>query len=692
MSYFQKKLILDFFAGGGGGSTGIERAGLHVDHAFNHAADALGMHRINHPWTQHHQEDVFDAIPDEITQGRPIGLAHFSPDCRHFSKAKGGKPVEKRIRGLVLVMLRWAKAGAEVMTMENVEEIRTWGPLVQMVKNGKPGWYPDPQHIGRTWRAFVDCMTTGIDPDHPDLPEFVEVLAGTVSKEEMIRGFGYDFDAREIRGFSHGAPTIRNRLFGIFRCDGKPIVWPDHTHADPRKLQPGQQKWPIIAQCLDFTLPCHSIFLSGKSAKKARCKRPLARPTLSRVARGIDQFVLKAAQPFIVSLTHQGGDRVESVNEPAKTITGAHRGEKALVQTTTAPFVTEHANASNPRNMPADEPARTICAQVKGGHFALVSANLVHIAHGEHDKNGKKRGRGERSVEMPLSTTTASPDLALVTGTLVQTGYGEREGQAPRALDPQAPLGTVTAGGGKHALAACSLVKMRGDNVGSEADAPLHTISAGGTHHGLVTAFMAQHNGGFCDTPGHDLRKPLSTVSSTGAQQQLVAASAVAFYGSEADGQDVGTPARTVTAKARMGLVQSALAHSLTPAQLAGARRVAKFLRAHGVQFDGEFATVAGHVIIDIGMRMLTPRELFRAQGFDDDYIIDRAWIADKATGEVREVKLTKEQQIRMCGNSLCPQVLEAIVRANCPDLIQHDPPPKWRPTFAEYQQRRIAA
>ena len=293
---------------------------------------------------------------------------------------------------------------------------------------------------------------------------------------------------------------------------------------------------------------------------------------------------------------------------------------------------------------------------------------------------------------MPLSTTTASPDLALVTGTLVQTGYGEREGQAPRALDPQAPLGTVTAGGGKHALAACSLVKMRGDNVGSEADAPLHTISAGGTHHGLVTAFMAQHNGGFCDTPGHDLRKPLSTVSSTGAQQQLVAASAVAFYGSEADGQDVGTPARTVTAKARMGLVQSALAHSLTPAQLAGARRVAKFLRAHGVQFDGEFATVAGHVIIDIGMRMLTPRELFRAQGFDDDYIIDRAWIADKATGEVREVKLTKEQQIRMCGNSLCPQVLEAIVRANCPDLIQHDPPPKWRPTFAEYQQRRIAA
>lgn len=198
-------------------------------------------------------------------------------------------------------------------------------------------------------------------------------------------------------------------------------------------------------------------------------------------------------------------------------------------------------------------------------------------------------------------------------------------------------------------------------------------------------------NGGFCNVPGHAATAPLSTVSSKGSQQQLVAASAVAFYGSEADGQPVDDPARTITAKARMGLVQSALAHSLTPAQLTGALRVAKFLRAYGVQFEGEFATVAGHVIIDIGMRMLTPRELFRAQGFDDDYVIDTAWIKDRETGEVREVKLTKEQQIRMCGNSVCPPVLEALVRANVPELIVQDRPPKWRPTFAEYQERRAA-
>jgi DNA (cytosine-5)-methyltransferase 1 len=679
------ELIADNFAGGGGGSTGIEWGlGRPVDIAINHCRYALGMHRINHPFTEHYETDVFDVDPGTVTAGRRVGLAHFSPDCTHHSKAKGGKPVSKRIRGLVLVMLRWAQIGTRVMTMENVEEIQQWGPLVQMIKNGKPGWYPDPQHKGRTWKAFVDCMTTGIAPDHPDLPDFLEVLAGTVTKAELVKGFGYAFDCREIRGYAHGAPTIRNRLFAVFRNDGKPIVWPAPTHADP-KAAPNLQRWRTIAECLDWSLPCHSIFLSKAQARKVRCKRPLAKATLRRVAKGVDLYVLKSEEPFLVSLTHQGGDRVEPMSTPIHTITGAHRGEKALVcPTMAAPFVTEHANASTQRNFPADEPARTVCAQVKGGHFALVS------------------------------------------GTLVQTGYGEREGQEPRALDPQAPLGTVVAGGGKHALAACNLVKMRGDNIGSGVEEPLHTISAGGSHHGLiaasvirhfgqsigqqadapaptvvaggqgktgvVAAYLAQHNGGFCDVPGHEAREPISTISSRGSQQQLVAASVAAYYGTESDGQAPTEPARTVTAKARMGLVQSSLAASLTPAQLAGARRVAKFLRAHGVEFEGEFATVAGCVIVDIGMRMLTPRELFRAQGFGDDYVIDRAWIVDPKTGETREKLLTKEQQIRMCGNSVCPPVMAALVRANVPELINPKPPPKWRPTLELMKQARLVA
>jgi DNA (cytosine-5)-methyltransferase 1 len=594
------------FAGGGGSCTGIEEAlGFSPDHAINHDAAALGMHRTNHPLTQHHIEDVFEVDPEAIKkEGGPIGLAWFSPDCKHFSKAKGGKPLDKRIRGLVLVMLRWAKAGTRVMFMENVEEIQTWGPLVEMWKDGTHGWYPDPAAKGRTWRAFLDCMTCGIDPQHPDLEFILDVLAGSVTREDCVRGFGYAFDARELRACDYGAPTIRKRLFAIFRNDGRPIEWPEATHADPAKgsdLKP----WHTVAECIDWDRPTPSIFLRGKAAKKARCKRPLAKATLRRIASGIDRYVMRSASPFIVSVNRSDGGLCE------------HRGA----------VLTEHAQASNQRNMPVDQPMRTACAGVKGGHFALL------------------------------------------TGTLVQTGYGEREGQQPRALDAQAPLGTVVSGGGKHALAAASLVKLRGTNVGDKADAPMHTASAGGNHHGVVAAYLAQHNGGFNAVDGRPADEPMSTISSRGSQQQLVTASMAAYYGSEADGQAVTEPARTSTTKPRLGLVETTSVQPMTPAQEASARRVAKFLRAHGVQFEGEFATVGGFVIVDIGMRMLTPRELYRAQGFPEAYVIDHATFYDPRTGETTTRPLTKEEQIRMCGNSVCPPVAAALVRKNCPEM-----------------------
>lgn len=679
------ELFVDNFAGGGGVSTGIERAlGRHVDHAINHDSCALGMHRINHSQTIHHCEDVFEIDPRALAEGRPIGGAWFSPDCKHFSKAKGGKPLNKKIRGLVLVMLRYARYGARVMFMENVEEIQTWGPLL---KDGRP----DPKHKGRTWKAFLACLGSGIAPDHPDLAEILEVLDGSVTREELTRGFGYQFEYREIRACDYGSPTIRKRLFMVARRDGRPIVWPEVTHAKapaPRGLKP----WRTIAECIDWQLPCHSIFLTGAEAKVARCKRPLANATLKRIATGIDRYVLKSAKPFLVSLTHQGGDRIEGVDEPARTITGAHRGEKALiaptlmvntthhngaavdsptptiptgghhalVEATVAPVITEHANGSSQRSMPADEPMRTQCAQVKGGHFALIA------------------------------------------GTMVQTGYGERKGQAPRALDVEKPLGTVVSGG-KHAVAAANLVKLRGKNVGNGCDEPVRVVSAGGNHHGLVaasvvrhfgesvgqsvdgpapttvaggggktgliSACLAQHNGGFNAVPARPVDEPISTVSSRGSQQQVVAASLAAYYGNDEDGQAVDEPARTITTKDRLGLVESHCVNILTSEQIAGAHRVAKFLREHGVQFEGEFAMVAGYVIVDIGMRMLTPRELFRGQGFPEEYIIDRAWLIHPQTGALREVKLTKEQQIRMCGNSVCPDVAEALVRANLPEM-----------------------
>ena len=792
-------------------------------------------------------------------------------NCKHFSKAKGGKPVDKRIRGLVLIMLPWAEAGMRVMIMENVEEIQTWGPLKRMKKNGKWDWYPDPKHVGRTWKAFLQCLSTGIDPNHPDLSDILEVLDGAVTKEQLVAGFGYTYECREIRAYVYGAPTIRKRLYMVARCDGRPICWPESSHKKPDEMQPGDKAWIQVSECLDWDRPCPSIFLTTKQSKAWRCKRPLAAATLSRIAKGIERYVLNTDRPFLVSLTHQGGERTESVDEPMKTITGAHRGEKAVVvpsviNTTNgkydnapsrvrsvqeplspvtgtqkfavaeahltpmpdeapplseeeraenaaiaqeyhdrfvAPFLTEHANATHQRNFPVDEPLRTACAQVKGGSFAAVAATMVHTAHGEQDKTGKKRGRGDVCVQSPLPTVTSSPDCAvvaaslvvnttahaggsvenpaptvctgghqmlveselapfmlqgghsssnsdmvkpvtepmrtqatapshsLVAASMVQTGYGEREGQAPRALDLEKPMGTAVAGGCKvgvvastlvgaggpvysgkpkpvdepmntqtteshTCLATANMVKMRGDNVGAGVDEPMHTASAGGSHHGVVAchvtkfntgsigqpcdqplstitagshspdtrggaaptqgvvaahvirhfgasvgqtmeepaptvvaggqgktgviaAVMAQHNGGHNTVPARPIDEPISAVTASGSQQQLVAASVAAYYGSEADGQEVIEPLRTVTTKGRLSVVHSDINPiPLTPEQDKAARRVVKFLRRYGVKIEGPYAIVKGYVIVDIGMRMLTPRELFRAQGFPD--------------------------------------------------------------------------
>lgn len=865
-----RKLVIDNFAGGGGASTGIERAlGRPVDHAINHDRLALGMHRINHPQTVHHCEDVFDIDPLVVTEGREVGLGWFSPDCKHFSKAKGGKPLDKRIRGLVLVMLRWAKhAAPNVLMMENVEEITTWCPLRRVKKNGNFGWYPDERYKGRTWKAFLDCLGGGIKPSHKDLPFFLEVLGPSVTKADLVQGMGYHIETRELRGCSYGAPTIRKRLFLVARNDGQPVVWPENTHVDPKVMKRlnklmgitvKPQPWRTIAECIDWSLPCPSIFLTSEEAKKVRCKRPLAAPSLRRIAKGVDRYVLKAEQPFLVSLTHQGGDRVEAVTDPIRTITGAHRGEKALVaptlskfhgdhkgradgatrnhevtdplmsqdtsnrfglteatlapvlvntanskttgrgpnvwpptdplrtvtaspsfnlaQAKLAPFITEHAQAANQRVIPANEPCRTLCAEVKGGHFAAVAPVLINTTNGKFDDAPSRN----RSVNEPLPPVTGVQKHALITGTLVQTGYGERDGQEPRCLDPHKPLGTIVAGAGKHAVVtgtlvgaggpeysgkptavdrpfksqttenhsalasatlvhvahgeadtagkprrgrgahdvgepvptvttskdlAISMVKMRGTNIGDSALSPLHTLSAGGTHHAVLAAYLAQHNGGFNTQPGHPAHEPLSTVSGTGSQQQVVAASLVRqfgqsvgqgvdepgpttvaggggktgvvvaasvgiYHGTEEDGQGADEPSRTATTRSRFSLIeaQQAAAIMLTPEERAGALRVAAFLREHGVEFEGEFAMVGCYVIIDLGMRMLTPRELFRAQGFPESYVIDTAWLIDPVTGAIQVKALTKEQQIRMVGNSVCPPVAEALVRANCPDL-----------------------
>ncbi len=464
------EIIVDSFAGGGGASLGISWAlGRGPDIAINHDKEAIALHAANHPDSVHLAEDVWHVDPVQACAGRPVGLMWLSPDCKHFSKAKGGKPVNKKIRGLAWVAVRWAKAvRPRVIVLENVEEFQTWGPVDRETQR------PDAARKGFTFKRFV----------------------------ARLRNLGYQVEWKELRACDYGAPTIRKRLFLIARSDGQPIAWPQPTHGKNRA-----QPWRTAAECILWEIPCPSIF---------ERKKPLADNTLKRIARGLRRFVIESPNPFIVNLTHHGSDRVEYLDEPMRTITGAKRGEKALVAPT-----------------------------------------LIHI------------------------------------------GNGEREGQAPRALDLQRPLNTIV-----------STVKF-----------------------GLVAAFMAKHYGGN-ESPGSQLSMPLGTVT-TQDHNALVTASLghdhatqvrafmVAYYGNEKDGGSLRDPMRTVTSKERFGLVT----------------------------VDG-----VDYAIADIGMRMLAPRELYRAQGFPDSYRIEI---------EYRGKPLTKTAQVRMVGNSVCPPLAAAIVSAN---------------------------
>lgn len=627
------KLIVDLFAGGGGMSVAFERAfGRSPDIAVNHDDDALSMHRANHPQTRHFVADVFEVCPKSVIQGRHVGWLHGSPDCTHHSQAAGGQPRSKKIRGLGWVLPRWAgQVRPDVVSMENVKQMLKWGPLVAkrdpetgrclkrtVDAKGKTVWVPaakgervpvqdqylvpDKKREGKTWRRFV----------------------------ATFEALGYRCDYRIRCAADAGGHTTRTRLFFIARRDGNPICFPEPMfYKEPKK---GQKRWKAAAECLDFSIPCRSIFDRP---------RPLAEATMKRIATGIRKFVLNNPQPFIVPLTHQGGEsRVHSVDDPLRTVTAAHRGEFALI----APVLTECANASSPRSMSADEPLRTICAQTKGGHHALIAPVMVQAAHGEGKPDGvKRRGDGCRDASQPVGTITASGGHALAAAMLVQTGYGEREGQSPRVMDIEQPLGTVV-GTGKHAVA---------------------------------SAYLMQANGGFNKVAGHGADEPFSTVTNSGSQQQLVTANLLHLRGN-CDGRDVDDPLMTVSAAGQHhGLVEC----TLSPSEEAGALRVAAFLMRYygqGGQWSGlddplttittkdrmalVTVTIAGtpYVIVDIGLRMLEPRELYNANDFPPDYIIDRGHDSRR---------FSKSAQVRMVGNSVDPVDAADFLEANAPWL-----------------------
>ncbi|HAS0926922.1 TPA: DNA cytosine methyltransferase [Enterobacter hormaechei subsp. xiangfangensis] len=652
-----REIIVDNFAGGGGASTGIELAtGRSVDIAINHDPNAVAMHTTNHPDTLHYCESVYDVKPKVATAGRPVGLAWFSPDCRHFSKAKGAKPVEKTIRGLAWVVLRWGlDVKPRVMKLENVEEFKTWGPLLAGEMR------PDPARAGETFEAFIGMLTTGISADHPALAECCEFLNISLDSEEaarLVKGLGYAVEYRELRACDYGAPTIRKRFFMVMRCDGKPIVWPEPTHGDPKSpaVQAGKlAPWRTAAECIDWSIAAPSIF--GR-------KKPLAENTLKRIARGIQRFVLDNPTPFIVKCNHtstrSGYDcfRGQSLNEPLQTITKKHGYAIAV------PHLTKFR--TGPTGQEVTEPVPTITAGTSkrpggNGHaMGMVEATLTPFLAGN---GGSEYQAKPRPLEKPAHTILKQ-SRACVVAPVIARQFGASTGH--RADEPSA---TITAGGGgKSQLVVPTLIQMGyGERPGQEPrvlqlDNPLGTVTAGGNKFATVSAFLAKHYGGNYQGAGVGMDEPMHSVT-TVDHHAAVTSHLVKLRGTCRDGQRTDQPMPTITAGGtHVGEVKTMLAVDGYDEQRA--QQVLEFLREYCGPDSTGLVTLDGVVyrIVDIGMRMLQPHELYRAQGFPEWYIIDQ---------DFRGVKYAKDKQVARCGNAVPPPFAEALVRANLPELCQ---------------------
>lgn len=645
------EIVVDFFCGGGGAGTGLEMGlGRPVNVAKNHNPNAISMHTINHPGAVHYTTDVFEGDPDTECGGKAVGWFHMSPDCTHHSQAAGGQPRKREIRNLSWIGLKWGgKKRPRVISLENVKQILQWGRLIakrdkatgRVVKLGgdvaAPGevvpvyqqfLVPDPKQRGRTWRRFV----------------------------ALLEGMGYVVEWKVIKACDFGAPTSRERLFMIARCDGQPIVWPEPTHAkNPAK---GQQKWKTAADCIDFTDLGKSIF--GR-------KKDLAPATLRRVAKGMKKFVIDSAAPFIVPIANWSGEAVQS----------------------------------------ADEPLRTITSYPKGGAFSVVSPVIAPATHQGSDRIN------DPLDPLPTVTCANRGELTLISPVMVGAGGPVYAGH-PVSADQ--PIGTLMTRS-HRAVAAAHLVKFRFNDAGKALDEPLPTITSGGNYQrpagaahamGISTVFMAQMNGGFNTTDAKSIEDPMTTVTNTGSQQQLVAANLVHLRGN-CDARDVNGPLHTISAggqhhglasafmerafggsvgqgledpaptiTAGGGGKSSLVSLTVSPEHEAGALRVAAFLISYyGTEnisaCDAPAPTITTkdrlamvtvmvkgtpYVIVDICLRMLKPAELYKAQGFPADYIISHG-----ADGK----PFTKTQQVHMCGNSVSPPPMAALARANDP-------------------------
>ena len=599
------ELIVDNFSGGGGASTGIEMAtGYSVDIAINHDPEAIKMHKANHPNTKHYCENVWAVDPVKACNGHPVGLAWFSPDCKHFSKAKGGKPKDKNIRGLAWVACRWAGlVRPRVIMLENVEEFKTWGPLNR-------GHHPIKAKQGKTFEKFVQQLT--------DL--------------------GYEVEFRELVAADYGAPTMRKRFFMIARCDGKPIVWPEPTHApaDSDEVKAGLLKPYVGAYTqLDFSLPCPSIFDTSEEIKEKygiRAVRPLAPKTMERIAKGLKKFVLDNPEPFIIQCNHGGERRPNDIREPMPTITGKHGYgivEPYMVQIGQTGFAKD-------RSKDVREPLTTIVS--KNEHCLIEPTLAPYMGTNTTNHPGG-------NCKDPIHTITTGNQQCLISPTLIQY-HSETSKDGVRGQAIKDPIMTVDSSN-RYGLVASFLHKYYDGGykgAGETVENPLPTVTAW-DHNSVVTANLIQMNN-HCD--GKDIRQPLPTITAGDGHFGEVRAFLIKYYG-QGTGQDIKDPLDTVTAQDRFGLVT-----------------------INGTDYQ----------IVDIGLRMLEPRELYGCQGFPDDYIIDHDY-----TGKT----YPRSEQVRRCGNAVCPPIPAALVRANLPELCVAERMPNMQIEAEQTGQLRFA-
>lgn len=578
-----QEIFVDNFAGGGGASTGLETGlGITIAAAINHDPAAILMHKTNHPYTEHYQASVWDIDPRAVCRGRPVAGAWFSPDCKHFSKAKGAALVNRKIRGLAWIVLRWAAlVRPRVIFLENVEEFQTWGP----VRKGKPV----KKLAGTTFRKFI----------------------------AQLQALGYTVEYRELVAADYGAPTTRKRFVLIARCDGKPIVWPEPTHAprDSEAAKSGRLKpWRSAAEIIDWSLPCPSIFDTKEEIKERynlKAVRPLADNTMRRIIRGVDKFTIKSGSPFLVECNHSGAGHVADIKEPHKTITAKHTG--GLCEPLLAPITVSNTGSSTGAD--ASRPVHTV--RTGGGGQMLVTPSLMCIGQ-------TGGGNRIRSLNEPAPTTVSKQEACIVAPSLIQ--YHTEQIENVRASGLGAPINTIDASN-RYGLTCANLVEYYTGGRPLNAQEPMHTITSH-DREAVVAVHVVKYKG---TNLGSGPAEPVQTETSCGT----FALCKVWLY----KAQQPGGPDRWPRVR---DLLNTYCGYDL------GERDILL------LEINGAF-----YYIADIGLRMLTPRELYNAMGFPADYIIDHDY-----TGR----PYPKSEQVARCGNAVCPPMAAAVARANFPE------------------------